>query len=232
MAWHHLVRLVDLWFTWSTSNQNWLIWWVPKKHAYNSKKLQNDKYLVGGWTNPFQKNMRPSNWIISPGIGVTNKTYLSCHHLDLFRPFIRGYSSKRLEKNDQAIYWNICVLKKCSFCLSPWTPISLYPCKKRRFGNPTWNAKKSPNFFIASTFHKLLLLVSPLKKGIYLTACAPKPPQTEKIGSWIPWEFPPRLFALRFRHGIWNKCETAGGSSSRLSSLRAACLGSKDKRNA
>ena len=41
--------------------------------------------------------------------------------------------------------------------------------------------KSLPIFFIASIFHKLLLLVSPLKKGIYLTACAPKTPQTEKL---------------------------------------------------
>ena len=222
MAWHHLVRLVDLWFTWSTSNQNWLIWWVPKKHAYNSKKLQNDKYLVGGWTNPFQKNMRPSNWIISPGIGVTNKTYLSCHHLDLFRPFIRGYSSKRLEKNDKAIYWNICVLKKMQFLFVPVDPYQFVPLQKKALRKPNMKCKKVFQFFNSINFPQAFAVGFPSEKGNLPNSMCTKNPPNRKIGSRIPWEFPPRLFALRFRRGIWNKCETAGVLPAGSASLAAA----------
>ena len=151
-----------------------------KKHAYNSRKLQNDKYLVGGWTNPFQKNMRTSNWIISPGIGVTNKTYLSCHHLDLFRPFIRGYSSKRLEKNDKAIYWNICVLKKMQFLFVPVGPYQFLPLKKKHFGNPKWNANKSCIFLITSIFPQAFDVSFPFPCGVFwgkiLKSCKKKQP--------------------------------------------------------
>ena len=45
------------------------------------KILNTWAFLVGGWTNPFWKDMQKSNWIISPEKnGVQHKTHLSCHH--------------------------------------------------------------------------------------------------------------------------------------------------------
>ena len=52
-----------------------LLWW----HRHPQKKL------VGGWTTQ-PKNMRKSNWIISPGIGVKIKNSWNHHlnNLDVF----------------------------------------------------------------------------------------------------------------------------------------------------
>ena len=59
-------------------------------------------YLVGGWTNPFEKYAR-QNGFIFPKDRDENKKYLSCHHLDIdcsgvFKPIktldIQGFNTE------------------------------------------------------------------------------------------------------------------------------------------
>ena len=45
--------------------------------------MRINHFLVGGFLPPIWKNMRTSNWIISPMVrGEHSKSYLSCHHLE------------------------------------------------------------------------------------------------------------------------------------------------------
>ena len=52
---------------------------------------EEERILVGGWTNPFEKYS--SNWESSPIFGVNIEKYLSCHHLEYHRiPLVNSHS--------------------------------------------------------------------------------------------------------------------------------------------
>ena len=99
-----------------------LLWW----HRHPQKKL------VGGWTTQ-PKNMRKSNWIISPGIGVKIKNSWNHHlnNLDVFAACLFYHATFPPLSTPPLIwwfFWSLCKKHEKATLPTIWRCISFFHC--------------------------------------------------------------------------------------------------------
>ena len=76
------------------------------KTVFQRSVVTVDGFLVGGWTNPFEKIwvISQNGWKSSPRIRGENKKSLSCHHLDTLNSLYWGVYSTHPTFNRKSIF--------------------------------------------------------------------------------------------------------------------------------
>ena len=76
-------------------------WFLMVESVKNPPSIKHklcDLFLVGGWTNPFEKY--ESKWESSPNFRGEHQKYLSCHHLVLGKTWVKTWP-----KNSKVSWW-------------------------------------------------------------------------------------------------------------------------------